>query len=205
MRRRWLSFANRETYDFALALVEIGDFAPYVAHVAPAHEQAEGHEAEHDPERVAAALGAARIRQRGEGVAKGGELRGLQRAARTASGVLGGGAVLRDWRGAHEGEGARIERSEPEFFRPSGGQVEVGVVLGEPGGVSGESPVGGFVNGAEVVFRIAETPPHRAGGSRVRRARRRAVRAGRGRGIGRRGWDGGLFPERGSAGAGRRA
>lgn len=101
---------------FALALIEAGDLAPNVEHVAPAHEQAEGNEGEHGGERVAAALRAARIFHQFEGGAQTFELAGFQRAARAAAAHLGGGAILGQPGRAHQDEGVGARRLSQSFF-----------------------------------------------------------------------------------------
>ena len=108
--------AHPQADGFALAWVEAGDLAPDVEHVPPAHEQSQRDEGEHGGERVAAALGAARIFHQLEGTAQALELAGFQGAACAAPAHLGGSAIFGQLGRAHQDQGVGGERFEPEFL-----------------------------------------------------------------------------------------
>lgn len=73
-----------------------------------------------------------------------------------STGLNTGFAILREFRGAEQRKGVFDEGFEPKFFRSLVGQVIIGMILGETFGVARADPVGDFVNGAVVAFRIAE-------------------------------------------------
>ena len=65
------------------------------------------------------------------------------------------GAIIGQFRGAHQDEGVGASGLSQSFFWSLVRDVIIGVFLGNALGVASAGPVGGFVNGAGVAFGIA--------------------------------------------------
>ena len=144
----------------ALVLVEGGAFLPDGFDVLGAADEAVNDEGEHGAEGVADGFGVAGVGEVLQGVAQGAQLGAFQ-GATGAGGVATGDGGLVGWRqetGAGEqGEGVFFQGADPEVLGFSGVLIEVAAVSLEAFGEAERQPVGGFVEGAGVLFGIVKT------------------------------------------------
>ena len=143
----------------ALVLVEGAAFGPNGFDVAGSADEAVNDEGEHGAEGVTDGFGVAGVGEVQQGVAEGAQLGAFEGAAGTGGVALGNGGLVggRQEAGAgKQGEGVFFQGSDPELLGFSEVLIEVAAVAFEAFGEAEGEPVGGFVEGAGVLFGVVK-------------------------------------------------
>lgn len=148
----------------ALVLIKGGAFVPDGFDIASPADEAVNDEGEHGAEGVADGFGVAGVGEAAESLAQGLKFGAFEGAAGSGGVAIGDGGLVdgrEDARSGEEGCCFFFQGAYPEVLGLFGILIEVAAVALEAFGVPEGQPVGGFVEGAGVLFGIVEAFRHK--------------------------------------------